>query len=159
MRPQGILVVVMAASITVTAAAQPPQTGQEKKSAQDQTVTVTGCLSNAAASGATARGTTGTGQTKGSEQQFLLTNATIGASPDKTAPAGTTGTGTTYRLTGGNREELQKYLNSRVEIRGTLQPRGESQAKEKPEQVPGKADAQMLRVTSVKQISPTCEAR
>lgn len=168
MKRRGMLIAVMAASLTLTGAAQQAQTGQGSKDTKNQTTTVTGCLSNAVAAGTTASGTAGTsGQTKGNEQQFLLTNASIGAGSDKTATAGTSGTGTTYRLTGGNRDELQKFLNSRVEIRGTLQPRAENPSggratatgKEKPEQAADPANMQTLRVTAVKQISPTCEAR
>lgn len=163
MKRRGMLIAVIAASLTLTGVAQQAQTGQGSKDTKNQTTTVTGCLSNAAAAGTTARGTAGaSGQTKGNEQQFLLTNASIGAGSGKTATAGTSGAGTTYRLTGGSRDELQKYLNSRVEIRGTLQPRAEKPSgggKGKPEQAADPASMQTLRVTAVKQVSPTCEAR
>ena len=58
--------------------------------------------------------------------------ATAGSTATGTGTSGAAGSaatagsaaGMTYRLTGGNNDELQKYLNSRVEVKGTLQRGG-----------------------------------
>jgi hypothetical protein len=155
MRRDVILGCVVAGAMTFAVSAQDPQTGQGSgsraaQSRDNQTITVTGCLSNAASTTGARTGTGGTGTgtstgtgtgagtqgtTRGGQQQFVLNNATIGKGSGATGSAGTgtsgtagsgaagtsAGMGTTYRLTGGNNEELQKYLNSKVEIRGTLQ--------------------------------------
>ena len=125
-------------------------------------VTVTGCLTSAAAGGGTPSSAdpssrAGSGSQSG---QFVLTNAMVssggssgtgtsgtgaggGASstgagaPPSSAGAGTgtasggtktgssSGSGSSYRLTGGS-DNLQQYVNSRVEVTGTLQGAGSS---------------------------------
>jgi hypothetical protein len=189
-----VLGTLFSAALAVSVAAQGTATGTQadqqssKNQAQRNQVTVTGCLQNADMAGGTA-GTTGTGATgatgaqkSGSarSEQFMLTNARITSG----GTAGTTGAGTgtgagatstspadnRFILTGGNQSELKKYLNSEVEIRGTLQPRSDrgaaagtgtgtgtgTGAATSSAQKDERANAQMLRVTSVKQTSPTC---
>jgi hypothetical protein len=193
---------VFSAALAVSVAAQGTAGSQaDQKSSTSKQVTVTGCLQNADTAGGTA-GTSGTGtagsaasgsQASGSARaQFMLTNAklTSGGAGATSGTAGTgTGTGTAgsatataankFLLTGGNQQELKKYLNSEVEIRGTLQPRSGADRSgagtgtatgtgtgtgsgtgtgtgSATGQSHSQADAQMLRVTSVKQTSPTC---
>jgi hypothetical protein len=174
MKRQMFFATAFSAALAVSAAAQtgtPPQTGapqQEKQSSQQ--VTMTGCLQQASSGVA---GTSGAPTAGSSEKQFILANATPASGGTEPGTAGTAGTagaasssamGNRFRLVGGDREDLEKYLNSKVEIRGTLEKSGYSApgaaatgaAPGTPEQ--GKADDKLpiLRVTSVKQIAETC---
>jgi hypothetical protein len=98
-----------------------------------RTVTVTGCLTPAAAAGAEP----GAAPSGSPAAQFTLTNATIagsgaatsgatpGAPPSSTGTTGATpgsaaGAASSYRLSGGG-DSLKQYANSRVEVTGTLQ--------------------------------------
>ncbi len=173
-----VLGTLFSAALAVSVAAQGTPTGSQADPQKSQTksneVTVTGCLQNADMAGGTA-GTTGTtppatGSQSGSARaQFMLSNAKV--TSGGTGTAGTSGTGTgaatasgdKFLLTGGNQTELKKYLNSEVEVKGTLQPRSDRGAAAtgsatSSAQKNERADAQMLRVTSVKQTSPTCSS-
>ncbi len=175
-----VLGTVFSAALAVGVSAQTTgaQTGQQSSEQKNQQVTVTGCLENAdmagGAAGTTGTGTTGTtGQSRSSSSaEFMLTHAKI--TSGGTGTAGTTGTGTTgttgamssmnkFKLMGGNQQELREYLNSQVEIRGTLQREmdrssgaatgtAQSQTQRKSED----ENVQTIRVTSVKQVSKTC---
>jgi hypothetical protein len=192
---------LFSAALAVGVAAQGTATGSQQSSAQNQRnqqVTVTGCLKTADSAGATA-GTTGTG-TAGSQAgstarggaQFMLTDAKITSRGSGAATSGTSGTGTgtgaagagasatgasennRFLLTGGDQQDLKKYLNSEVEIRGTLQGSNRSGAGTGAAAGTGTGtgtgtgaatsgtraqndqNAQMLRVTSVTQKSATC---
>ena len=145
-------------------------------------VTVTGCLSSADKQSGAAGTSGSTGQATGTPRedgQFLLTNARItsGAAAGTSGAAGTGGTGAAgsttstannrFVLIGGNQQELKQYLNSEVEIRGTLQPRSDSDrgaaatgsatgSAQRSPQGDVNANLQRLRVTSVKQTAKTC---
>ena len=166
-------------SAQATGAQEPQQQSSQK---QNQQVTVTGCLQDADMAGGGTAGTTGTGtagttgQTRSSSAEFMLTNAKITSGGSGTA--GTTGTGTTgttgamssmnkFKLTGGNQQELKEYVNSQVEIRGTLQrdadrssgaATGTGTGTGSMAQTQKKEDdnVQTIRVTSVKQVAKTC---
>ena len=184
-----------AVSVAAQTGSQPGAQKDQQSSKDQQQVTVTGCLANADVAGGAA-GTTGTGtpatagQATGSaraEGQFVLNNARITdrgtAGTSGTAGAGAAGSaaaGATsnekFLLVGGNQQELKKYLNSQVEIRGTLQPRsssdrgaaagtgaagtgtGSATGQASRQSQSEMANVQRLRVTSVKQTSPTCTA-
>lgn len=178
MKRHMILGTVFSAALAVGVSAQSTgaQSGQQssQKQSQSQQVTVTGCLKDADMAGGTA-GTSGTtGQAtkpSRSEAKFMLTDARV--TSGSTGTAGTSGTGRTgaagtsmdnkFLLMGGNQQDLKQYLNSEVEIRGTLQKQGASSrtgatgtgtgmasGQSKAENVPS------IRVTSVKQTAKTC---
>jgi hypothetical protein len=172
MKRNAFLGALFAAVFAVSVAAQTPPTPQsDQQSSKNQQVTVVGCLANADVSkGAT--GTSGTtGQATGTsrnEAQFVLNNARITAR-GAAGTSGTSGTGTAeatgtapndkFLLIGGKQEELKKYLNSEVEIRGTLQPRSDRAAGTATGETKAQsemANVQRLRVTSVKQTAKTC---
>lgn len=165
-------------AVSVAAQTGSPATPQaDQQSSKQQQVTVVGCLNSADVAGTAGTGTAGAAGQKAeapkSEGQFVLTNARVTAGAAGTS--GTTGTGTAasptsanrFLLIGGSQADLKKYLNSEVEIRGTLQPRtgadrpaagtgtGTGSA---PKSTQGEMNAnlQRLRVTSVKQTAQTC---
>jgi len=154
-------------------------------------------------SGAATGAPTGMNAPGGSGAEFMLTNAKMGSGATATGAAGsaTTGSGTggtgsamsgtsgtgssastkgnRFMLSGGNPQELRQYINSQVEISGTLQPgtggtgmgtgtgsgsaTGTGTATGSGSATSGSgaagtmaADAQRLRVTSVKQIAASC---
>jgi hypothetical protein len=176
MKRQVYLAALFSAAFAVAVAAQTGSQADPQKerpgSKNQQQVTVSGCLAEASTAGAAGTGTAGTtGQATGSsrsEGQFMLTNARV----TTRGTAGTSGTGTAgtaagtasdnkFLLIGGNQQELKKYLNSEVEVRGTLQPRsdrgaGTGTATGETKSQSEMANVQRLRVTSVKQTSPTC---
>ena len=190
-----------ALAVGVGAQQTPPSSssspGQSDRSGQ--TVTVTGCLqSGSGASGSTASSPTGApaGQAGASSSssrggQFILANATMGSGSGSatgttggTPPAGapssssSSASGKSYRLTGGDTEDLQKYVNSKVEVTGTLQDSsrsssGSTGATGSPStgagagtgttgSAAGSSSSSMagnmpqLRVTSVRQVSGSC---
>lgn len=159
--------VSVAAQTGSQAGAQDPQSSKS----QNQQVTVTGCLDEADMAGGAAGATGTSGQATGTsktEAHFMLKNAKI-TSRGAAGTAGTSGTEPSaaassandrFLLIGGNQQELKKYLNSEVEIRGTLQPRSGADkpaaSAQRSTQGEMNANVQRLRVTSVKQTSPTC---
>ena len=182
MKRHMILGTVFSAALAVgvsaqSTGAQSTQPSSQKQSQQNQQVTVTGCLKDADMAGGGTAGTSGTtGQatkSSSSEAKFMLTDARV--TGGSTGTAGTSGTATTgaagasmnnkFLLMGGNQQDLEQYLNSEVEIRGTLQKQSASnrtgatgagtgsmasgQSKTH-ENVPS------IRVTSVKQTAKTC---
>ena len=172
-----ILGTVFSAALAVGASAQTPalqasqdpqQQPQQKESQQRQQVTVTGCLQSAEMAGAAGTTGTGTAGTSGqtSRSEFMLTNAKItSGAAGTTGTTGTTGTASMnkFKLTGGNQQDLKQYLNSQVEIRGTLQ----KSASERGSAGTGTGygatgqkkmdeDVQTIRITSVKQTAKTC---
>jgi hypothetical protein len=186
----------LAAALSVGAAAQsaspqtPPAGSRDQASTSSQTVTVTGCLKSGSAS-PSATGTAGStagaagASTAGS---FILADATTGAAGGAMgAPAGTTGSapkagasaasGKEFKLTGGNKDDLQKYVNSKVEIRGKIdsaaggamggapspaspgaEPASPGAAPASPGAAPStsRASGQTLQVESVRQVAPSC---
>ena len=139
---------MLAAALGIGVGAQAPQAGQAGQPATPaqerggKEVTVTGCL-QAASSTATAQppaGDTTARQPTGSQSsQFILTSASTtsgstgsGAAgagtgtagtpkPSASATTGSAGVKSTYRLTGDETANLQQYVNSRVEVVGTVQ--------------------------------------
>jgi len=53
-----------------------------------------------------------------------------------------------YKLTGGSKSDMTKYVNSKVEIKGKLDSAGGAMS--------SSSAGQTLHVDSVKQISPSC---
>ena len=181
----GTMIAFLTAASAVAAgqqAASEQTTGSEKP----KTVVVVGCLASGAQSSSGAVGTSGTAGAAmpgaaASASSFILVNATMGsgasttpdtppATPPSTPPSaypGTAGTsgaaasgaGSSFVLTGGDSTELQKYLNSKVEIRGTLDTKRsapDSPSASTTGTAASSAPAQHLRVTSVKQIAESC---
>lgn len=178
MKRQVFFATVFSAALAIGTAAQTP-TGAQAGAQQDrdrQTVTVTGCLQQdtqaAAQPGAGTPGAPGQRAGTTGEMQFVLTNAEMkgGAGATGTA-AGTTGTraekAKRFQLSGGKQEELRKYVNSRVEVRGTLDMQagktgagvGTGTATGAAGQGARAGDEPRLRVTSVRQIAADCQQR
>ncbi len=102
-----------------------------KKDEKKQTMTVTGCLREAA-------GTTG---------EYELTNVTGGKGVAKSAAS-------TYRLAPEGTVNLKEHVGHKVEITG--ETKTDTSTREKS---PTSATSmETLKVTSLKHISPTCEA-
>jgi hypothetical protein len=164
MKRQMYLATAFSAALGVSLAAQtgtaPGAQAQEKQSSQQ--VTMTGCLEHAKSGVA---GTTGTPAGASASEEFVLSNASpsTGASgaPGTAGTAGAAGAasssmGNKYRLVGGDKEDLQKYLNSQVEIRGTLDKSSAMGAAPAAPGEPASEKLATLRVTSIKQIASTC---
>jgi hypothetical protein len=138
------------------------QAPSAKDDSSSKTVTVTGCLQ---ADSAKATGTTGTApggaptagapsSSSSKSEDFILANASMGSSSGAAAggAAGTAGSASSssasqYKLTGGSKSDLTKYVNSKVEIKGKLDSAGGAMAS---------SSGPSLHVDSVKQISPSC---
>ena len=104
----------------------------------------------------------------------MLSNASLGSSgttttgTSGTAGAGTTGgstaSGSSYNLIGGDSSDLAKNLNSKVEIRGVIEPSSSAGSSSAAggtmtggtSGATGAAAAKQLRVTSVRQLASTC---
>jgi len=164
---------------------------------QGKNVVVTGCLkSGSQLMGSAASGTAGTTGTSGTTasggSSFILADAKAApatgaatATGTTGSTAGTTGTsGTTpaadaakdkaksFALVGGTPSELQGYLNSKVEITGTIDPSASASSASAPAPsatgtattatgsmagMSHAADNAKLRVTSVRQVAATCD--
>ena len=204
----GTMMACTLAAVVSVGAQERPSTSPSDREAK--TVVVTGCLKSAPASSTAATpsttGTAGTAGTAGSTASsargsFILTDAVVSSDTASTAgatstpptgsttPTGaTTGTsgssasaGKTYSVVGGQQSELQGFLNSKVESRGTLNPSADrsaagagSTAGTPPTTTPptttppsgtgstmsGMAHGEgQLRVTSVKQIAGSCSGQ
>jgi hypothetical protein len=146
---------ILSAAMAVGVSAQtPPQaTGQaDKQSMKAGTITVTGCLAADTSSGAAAPTGGATGTSGAKSEGYILKNAS--SSPSGAAPAAAGATASEYVLTGGNKSELKKFENSKVEIRGKV-----DEAKSPAGAAAGAAsgaDKPKLHIDSVKQISPSC---
>ena len=168
---------LIALALSVGTAAQTAYPASQDKDKDNDTVTVTGCLVPGAGGAVGTSGTTSTA-TPSAGAGFILINATKDSAPAATTTAGTSGTsatttapaadaGKSYALVGGDPGDLQKWVNSRVEITGTIEAAaaapamtggstaGTTATAERPE----KSVPQRLRVTSVKQIASTCSAQ
>jgi hypothetical protein len=173
---------LIALALSVGASAQ-TTAGQQYPSTQDKdkdTVTVTGCLVPGAGGAVGTSGTTAT-TANPSAAGFMLINASKDGAPAATTTAGTSGTtasgttapaadaGKSFTLVGGDQEDLQKWVNSRVEIKGTIEASsaapsmtgGSTSATTTTatSATPEKSAAQRLRITSVRQIASTCSAQ
>jgi len=126
---------------------------------------VTGCLqadsasatgtSGAGAPGAPAGGAAaGGGASSSKSESFILANASTGSGASGAAgAAGTAGSASgssasQYKLMGGSKSDLTKYVNSKVEIKGKLDSAGGAMS--------SPSSGPTLHVDSVKQISPSC---
>jgi hypothetical protein len=150
----------------------------QDRTAQDQTVTVTGCVQREEdyrkARDAGRGGVAGTGVGAGNE--FVLANAMMAsASPSGAAgktPGGTPETtgaaGTAFELTGSNEGQAAQFVGKRVEIAGKLKaaevapsgkPTGGATAGRPPEGIDlaGKdLKLRELEITSIKEVTGSC---
>ena len=138
------------------------QAPSAKDDSSSKTVTVTGCLqadsaaatgtSGAGAPGAPAGGAPAGGAASSSKSEsFILANASEGSGAG--AAAGTAGSASKssasqYKLMGGNKSDLTKYVNSKVEIKGKLDSAGGAMS--------SSSSGPTLHVDAVKQVSPSC---
>jgi hypothetical protein len=144
---------IFSAALAVGVSAQTPagQAGamQDKQAPKAGAITVTGCLAPDTGAAGSATGTAGTSGTK--SEGYILKNVT--ASPAGAA-ASASPTASEYVLTGGNKADLKKYENSKVEIKGRVE---DSKAPKSP--ASGAAagpESPRLHVDSVKQIAASC---
>jgi len=139
------------------------QAPSAKDDSSSKSVTVTGCLQ---ADTASATGTSGTAAPAGGgaaaggaassskSESFILANASTGSGASGAAgAAGTAGaasgsSASQYKLTGGSKSDLTKYVNSKVEIKGKLDSAGGAMS--------SSSSGPTLHVDSVKQVSPSC---
>jgi hypothetical protein len=136
------------------------QAPSQKDDSSSKTVTVTGCLQ---ADSASATGTSGAGApgapaggaaSSSKSESFILANASEGSGAGAAGgAAGTAGSASKssasqYKLMGGNKSDLTKYVNSKVEIKGKLDSAGGAMS--------SSSSGPSLHVDSVKQISPSC---
>jgi hypothetical protein len=141
---------------SIGVAAQTSSTASDQKK---DTITVNGCLETGDVAGGTV-GTTGSATTAG--DHFKLTHAMTGTASTSsttkpsTATSSTTGTsGSTYVLEGDS-SDLRKHVNHQVEITGRLDMASSSTSTTSSTASSTMANAQKLRVESVKMISATC---
>lgn len=187
-------------AFTLAAASVGAQQDRPTPSSSDQpdkSVVVTGCLKSAPSS-ASATGTAGATGTSGSvtTASFILADAKIAPGGSSASATGTAGTGSTagtagtsgtpassvdkdkdkdknktFALVGGSSSELQGYVNSKVEITGTIDPSAHSSAASgsatgttaspTASTMPGMShtgDQAKLKVTSVRQVAGSCDA-
>jgi hypothetical protein len=189
---------MMAFGLAVASVGAQDRPAASSSDQQGKSVVVTGCLkSGAQLTGSAASGTAGTTGTSGttaSGGSFILADAKVAgktgtdsATAVTGSTAGTTGTsGTTasadkdkaksFTLVGGTPSELQGYLNSKVEITGTIDPNASASSATTTAPAPSAtgtattpatgsmagmahaADQAKLRVTSVRQVAATCDA-
>jgi len=138
--------------LAVGVSAQTGYPAQDKEQAPKAgAVTVTGCL--APADSATAPSPTGTSGNAPKAEGYILKN--VSASPSASGTAGTSATATAsqYTLIGGNKADLKKFENSKVEIKGKIE---DSKSPMSSPSAASGADSPRLRVDSVKQISASC---
>ena len=167
MKRQFLFGTVLAAAMAVGVGAQAPQTpppsqtptptqaptsSMDRSSGMGKSVTLTGCVAKAGSS-SSAAGTAGT--TGASASQFVLKNVAAGGS----SASSTTGTsGSTLNpswqnglnLSAGS-EDLEKHLNKKVEIKGTVDTSASSAAS-----ATAGSDLATLKVRSIKDIADTC---
>jgi hypothetical protein len=126
-----------------------PSSDQPMAKSSSDAITVTGCVQ---ADSAAATGTSGSaaGAPSAKSESFILANATAGSGAGAAAgTAGTTGAGASasqYKLSGKS-DDLKKYVNSKVEIKGKVDSASAGAAS---------SSGPTLRVDSVKQVSPSC---
>ena len=146
------------------------QAPSQKDDSSSKTITVTGCLqadsasatgtSGAGAPGAPAGGAPAGGASSSKSESFILANASEGSGAGAAGAAGAAGgaagtagsasksSASQYKLTGGNKGDLTKYVNSKVEIKGKLDSAGGAMS--------SSSSGPTLHVDSVKQVSPSC---
>ena len=136
------------------------QAPSAKDDSSSKSVTVTGCLQ---ADSASATGTSGTAAPAGGgaagggaassskSESFILANASTGSGASGAAGTAGSASGSSasqYKLMGGSKSDLTKYVNSKVEIKGKLDSAGGAMS--------SSSSGPTLHVDSVKQISPSC---
>ena len=176
---------------------KPQSTSQEKgKSPRGQELTLVGCLqSGDQSSSGAATGTAGSTASNRGNSKFVLSEVTqspTGKTGVETGAAGTAGAPsipTSLQLTasGNSSASWSKYLNHKVEVKGTLEhsmsgmesnptgnppaanpanppstnPANPPSANAQPSRAPGVSSSDMgptLQVTSIKEVSGTCSA-
>ena len=162
---------------TGVAAQQPPASGDPgarpgQSSDTAQTMTVSGCLAAAPGGASTAPGAASPSAGGG----FVLNNATTGtmakgssptgapgAAPGATGTSGTASSaGTTYRLVGGDSEDLQKNVGKKVEVTGSMAARSSSSPSGSPTGSPAgaasgsSASSQAFQVKSIRATGDSC---
>jgi len=166
---------------TGVAAQQPPASGDPgsrpaQSSDSAQSITVTGCLAAApggASSPSAAPGAASPSAGASASGGFVLNNATTGTMAKGSSPAGapgaapgatgTSGTaGTTYKLVGGDSEDLQKNVGKKVEVTGSV-ARGASSSPSSPSSPAAGASgssasssAQSFQVKSIRATGDSC---
>ena len=190
----GTMMAFSLAAASVGAQQDRPTSASEQPS---KNVVVTGCLkSGSSPTGSTATGTAGTtgtsGTTASGSGSFILADAKVTPATAATSATGTTGstagtTGTSgtapsadadkdkdkaksFALVGGTSSELQGYVNSKVEITGTIDPSASGSAPSVSASTPSTTgatasmagmshagDHAKLRVTSVRQVAASCD--
>ena len=186
---------MLCAVVTVGAAAQSAapsaQPSDQKPNAHNQTMTITGCLQGVGPA-ASATGTSGSATKAPSKADtFILANATaapnggptaagavapdsrpaasIGTTPAPSTQAGSPSASTAdaaeYRLAGGDKDQLRRYVDSKVEITGKIE--GPAEARTPPAtassgaastgaRTPETKTGQTLHIDSVHQLAPNC---
>jgi len=175
MRHQFIFGTVLAAAMAVAVSAQSSYQS-EKPSGKKETVTLTGCVQKADQATGTA-GTTGTttppttppttttADTSSASNQFVLTNV-MASTSSATTTTGTTGATTTspsassypngLRLTPSASDDLQKFLNHKVEVKGTIE---NASSEMTAGAAAGSTKPPTLRVSSIKELSDSCSSQ
>jgi len=128
----------------------PAASQQQTQPAQDNKVTISGCIQNAPArAGATP---------SPFDAKYVLANAKPATGASSDTAVGTSGSSSTangYRLSGDDKK-ISPQLNHQVEITGTVQ--SSASAGGTANGAPGSAAAgPMLKVDSVKMVSATCQ--
>ena len=186
---------VLCAAVTVGAAAQSSapsgQTSDQKQNTRNQTMTLTGCLQ--AAGSAATTGTSGSAtKAPSTADNFILAKATAGAiggtttagamAPPDSRPVASTGTNPSataagspsastadaaqYTLSGGDKDQLRRYVDSKVEITGKIEGPEEartpaagassSDTASTGPRTPENKTGQTLHIDSVRQLAPSC---
>jgi hypothetical protein len=187
-----VLCVAVTAGAAAQSSAPSGQTPDQGQNTRNQTMTLTGCLQGAG-SAASITGTSGSATKAPSKADaFILANATaaandgpttggavtspdsrpaasIGTTPSATTPAGSPSASTAdaaqYKLSGGDKDQLRRYVDSKVEITGKFEGPAEARtttADASPSAVstgtrtPEPKTWQTLHVDSVHQLAPSC---
>jgi hypothetical protein len=114
--------------------------GSAEKAAtgKEQTMTITGCLSEAT----------------GGQGEFLLAKV-----PAKATTSGTESTATTYRLIGGGKVNLKEHVGHKVQVTGKMAGEaGRGSGDQPAASGQGSPTEPKLNVTALKHIATTCEA-
>ena len=169
MKRQILCTALLSAAVAVGASAQTRTgTGTGAQSDKEQ-MTITGCLQQGSESATTGTSGSATGSAgKSAGSAFVLTNATAAARASSGSGTGTSGgasapaaSATSYKLSGGNQNDLKKYVNTQVEIRGKVEhssassgnPAGGTPSRSSDQSMP------TLRVASVRQIASSCSGQ
>ena len=149
---------VLSAALAVGVSAQ-TGTGmqQDKQSAKPGTVTVTGCL---ALADSASTGATGTSGASSRVENYVLKNVSPSPTGSEPSATGTSGSSiaSQYALTGGNKSDLKKYENSKVEIRGRIEDSKAPKSSGSGAASGAASGPEMprLHIDSVRQISASC---